>query len=551
MDSNQFREAAHSAVEQIIDYYDNIQDRRVTSDVSPGYLRPLLPSGPPVEGESWSTIQADIEAKIMPGITHWQSPNFMAFFPASSTYPGMLGELYSGAFTAAAFNWSCSPAITELETVMMDWLAELFGLPECFLSKGKGGGVIQGTTSEAIATMVVVARDRYLQETTKHLEGEAREDAIGEKRGKLVALGSSQAHSSTQKAAMVAGTRYMSVPASKDDDFGMRGEALAATIRKCQSKGLEPFFLTATMGTTTTCAVDNFGEIAEVVKAHPLIWTHVDAAYAGAALVCPEFQHFTDHFGVFDSFCMNMHKWLLTNFDCCCLWVRRRKPLIDALSITPAYLRNEFSESGLVTDYRDWQIPLGRRFRSLKIWFVLRTYGVEGLREHIREHIRLGKLFAKLIEGRKDLFAISSKPAFALTVFSVVPSAAALIDSPVENGVENGLKSAPITNGTTNGHKSGPSEYGMSNGHTNGGDVTPLAKANAVTKKIYELINSRGEIMLTNSMLNGEYVIRVVSANPKAEEKYVRNAYEIVQRTTEEVLGLNHASLKRKASELD
>ena len=244
-----------------------------------------------------------------------QSPNFMAFFPASSTYPGMLGELYSSAFTAAAFNWLCSPAITELETIVLDWLAKLMALPECFLSSGEGGGVIQGSASEATVTVMVAARDRYLRNATKHLEGEEKDRRTGELRVKLVALGSEMSHSSAQKAAQITGVRYRNVPAKKENDFRMMGDSFRQTLEQCERDGLIPFYLMANLGTTATCAVDDFEGIAQTLRDYPEVWTHVDAAYAGAALVCEEYQHYTTHFATFDSFDFNMHKWLLTNFD--------------------------------------------------------------------------------------------------------------------------------------------------------------------------------------------------------------------------------------------
>jgi aromatic-L-amino-acid decarboxylase len=309
----------------------------------------------------------------------------------------------------------------------------------------------------------------------------------------MVALGSDQAHSSTQKAAQIAGVRYRFVPTLKTNGFAMTGSDLEEVLKQCKSQGLEPFYLTTTMGTTSTCAVDDFTSIAETLSQYAPpdvpgeIWVHVDAAYAGAALVCPEYQHLTATFERFHSFDMNMHKWLLTNFDASCLYVKKRKDLIDALSIMPSYLRNEFSENGLVTDYRDWQIPLGRRFRSLKIWFVLRTYGINGLRAHIRKHVDLGEGFAKLIESRSDMFEICTKPAFALTVFTVVS------------------------------------------------DSKDQKERNETTKEVYELVNSRGEIYITSSVVAGVYVIRVVSANPQAEEKYLKKAFNILVATTEEV----------------
>jgi aromatic-L-amino-acid decarboxylase len=417
----------------------------------------------------------------------------MAFFPASSSFPGMLGELYSAAFTVPAFNWICSPAVTELETIVLDWLAKLLNLPECYLSSTHGGGVIQGSASEAIVTVMVAARDKYLRETTSHLSGLELENAVAHKRSTIVALGSEAAHSSTQKAAQIAGVRYRSVPVSKENDFAVTGAALEEVLQQCKAQGLEPFFLTATLGSTSTCAVDDFGSVASALAKHAPpdapgeVWVHVDAAYAGVALICPEYQHLTSSFQHFHSFNTNMHKWLLTNFDASCLYVKKRKDLIDALSILPSYLRNEFSESGLVTDYRDWQIPLGRRFRSLKIWFVLRTYGINGLQAHIRKHVKLGELYAGLIKSRSDLFEIFTTPAFALTVFNVVPK---------------------------------------------GSDAE---EQNRLTKDVYELVNKRGEIYITSSVVGGVYVIRVVSANPLAEEKNVRRAFEILVETTEEI----------------
>lgn len=405
----------------------------------------------------------------------------------------MLGELYSAAFTAPAFNWICSPAVTELETIVLDWLCKMLNLPDCYLSTGEGGGVIQGSASEAIVTVMVAARDKYLRETTAHLEGEEREDAIALKRGKLVALGSDQAHSSTQKAALIAGVRYRSVPTKIEDNFAMNGEALAKTIAEVRAKGMEPFFLTSSLGTTSTCAVDDFHSIAKSLSTQSPgqpgqpgeIWVHIDAAYAGAALVCPEHQHLTSAFSHFHSFDMNMHKWLLTNFDASCLFIKKRKDLLDALSLTPSYLRNEHSESGLVTDYRDWQIPLGRRFRALKIWFVMRTYGVDGLQAHIRRHIKLGEGFLSQVQSRSDLFNVLTEPRFALTVFNV--------------------------------------------------KAETLEKNNELTKQVYEKVNREGEIYITSSVVGGVYAIRVVSANPMAEEKYVRRAFEIIVKTTEEV----------------
>jgi len=240
----------------------------------------------------------------------------MAFFPANATFPGILGEMYSSAFTAAAFNWLASPAITELETVMLDWVAEMMGLPECFLSKGEGGGVIQGTASEVMATVMIASRERAILRQAADLEGKEAEEKMDSARGQLVALGSEQAHSATHKGALIAGTKFRPVPVRLEDKYAMRGQALRMVLEDCKKDGLVPYYLTVSFGTTGTCAVDDFDEIVEVLKEWPDVWVHVDAAYAGSALVCPEYQHLAKSFGNFDSFEVNMHKWMLTNFDC-------------------------------------------------------------------------------------------------------------------------------------------------------------------------------------------------------------------------------------------
>ena len=446
----------------------------------------------------------------------------MAFFPASATYPSMLGELYSAAFTAPAFNWLCSPAVTELETIVLDWLARLLNLPECFLSEGEGGGVIQGSASEATVTVMVAARERYLNAACKGLKGEELEKEKAKVRGHLIALGSEQSHSNTAKAAIITGVHYRSIPTRMEDDLAMTGEALRTVLEQCKRENLEPFFVTTTLGTTATCATDRFPEIADVASASPNLWIHVDAAYAGAALVCEEYNYITTPFSAFDSFNMNMHKWLLTAFDASCLYIKRRRELTDALSITPSYLRNEFSDKGLVTDYRDWSIPLGRRFRSLKIWFVLRTYGVNGLKAHIRNHVHLGQMFYDLVKSRKDLFKVPTPPAFALTVLTVVPPKIGM-NSHLANG--HAHIEAPINE--TEIIKSSPTDD----------------RANALTQEVYERINADGKIFLTSSVVKGMYTIRVVSANPLADEEHLRRAFEILVGTTEEVLDIEKSRI--------
>lgn len=419
----------------------------------------------------------------------------MAFFPSSSTLPGILGEMYSAAFTGAAFNWICSPAVTELETIVLDWLAKMLALPEIYHSTGPtyGGGVIHGTASEAILTVMVAARDKYLREATAHIpdEGE-REEAVANMRGSLVALGSSATHSSTKKAAMIAGVRFVAIPVGQETNYSLTGTALTEAIEQCRSRGLKPFYITATMGTTDMCAVDDFPSIATALsdlqsRHRGEVWVHVDAAYAGAALVCEQYQHYTSVFHQFHSFNVNMHKWMLVNFDCSCLFVKDRRHLTEAFSILPPYLRNQFSDSGLVTDYRDWGIPLGRRFRSLKVWFVLRSYGVEGLRAHIERGISLGERFAELIRGRSDLFEILTGPRFSLTVF------------------------------THRGRRA---------------DAT-VEEQNALTRTMYKCVNDGAEIYITSTLIGQRFAIRILASTATTRLEHVQKAFEILVRAGE------------------
>ncbi|KAK5109275.1 hypothetical protein LTR62_007149 [Meristemomyces frigidus] len=525
MTGDGFVKAAASAIDDIEHYYSTIAERPVLPSISPGYLQNLLPDAAPEHGEDWQAISQDIERTIMPGMTHWQSPKFMAFFSASSTYPGILGEMWSAALTAPAFNWVCSPAVTELETIVMDWLAKILALPEVFLSKGEGGGVIQGSASEAVVTVMVAARERFVRRQLERdhvTDEEEREDRSCGIRSKLVALASAEAHSSTKKGAIIAGTRFRSMPVHHSNDYALTAKELRPAIEALITKGLCPYYLGVTLGTTNTCAIDDFESIATVAKDYPDIWIHCDAAYAGAALVLEEYQHLSAQMHCVDSFDMNMHKWLLTNFDASCLFVQRRKELTDALSISPAYLKNQFSDSGLVTDYRDWQIPLGRRFRALKIWFVLRTWGVDGLRRHIQHHINLGNMFVDLIRSRSDLFCILVEPRFALTVFSVKPRQ---------------RKAAQQVNGTGTIQHNDPRPF-----HDQQVPITPptenedVETANEITKQVYTTIDEQKEFFLTASVVGGVYAIRIVSANPLAEEKYVRRVFEVLVRTAEGVL---------------
>lgn len=388
--------------------------------------------------------------------------------------------------------------------------------------------MIQGSASEAVLTAMVAARDKYLLETVPdHLSEEEREDVIAHKRSRMVALATTATHSSTKKAAIILGVRFKTIKVREEDNYALTAPVLAAALEECRAKGLEPFFLTATLGTTDTCAVDDFAGITSALSQSPTppgskgeIWVHVDAAYAGAALVCPEVQEATQIPLIknFHSFDMNMHKWLLTNFDASCLFVRNRNWFIQALSINQAVYGNAASDGGLVTDYREWQIPLGRRFRSLKIWFVLRSYGAEGLRGYIRRTTRLGEEFTEWLGQRKDLFEVLTGPSFALTVFRV--------SSPKLRGARQGNGHVErVTNGTANGVVNGV-----------GKEDEDERQQNELTKRLCDKVNCSGKMWVTSTVLDGRFAIRFMTGVRTTEREHVEAAFRMLVDTAEKVV---------------
>lgn len=384
MSPEDFRTFGHQVIDWIADYQSNVESYPVLSRVEPGEIRAGLPASPPEHGEPFADVMRDLETKIMPGVTHWQSPGFMAYFPANASGPSILGELLSAGLGVQGMLWATSPACTELESHVLDWMIDLCGLPDRFLSNGSGGGVIEDSASSSALVAMIAARRRA---------GGA--DALD----RLVAYTSSHAHSSIEKNARVIGLRDDQLRLiDVDETYAMRPELLAEAMASDVSDGLVPFFVSCTSGTTSSTAFDPVGEVAQIASEHN-VWVHVDAAFAGSAAVCPELRWVTAGVDLVDSYCFNPHKWLLTNFDCSLLYVADRAAIINALSVLPEYLRNEASESGAVIDYRDWMVPLGRRFRSLKLWMVIRHYGAEGLRAFIREHVALGLELASWIEA--------------------------------------------------------------------------------------------------------------------------------------------------------
>jgi len=400
MTAEQFRRHGKEVVDWVADYYGRIESLPVLSQAKPGQIRELLPAAPPAHGEAFDQLLSDIDKLILPGVTHWQSPNFFAYFPANASGPAILGDLLSSALGVQGMLWATSPACTELETHVLDWLVGMLGLPEKFLSSSSGGGVIQDTASSATLCAMLAARERATTYTS-NLRGAD---------GKLVAYTSTQAHSSLEKAAMIAGIGLNNLRLIEvDQNFAMQADALKLHVEKDLKNGRVPFFVCGTVGTTSSNAMDPLPAIAAVCREHNL-WFHVDAAMSGTAALCPEFRHYQQGVEQADSYCFNPHKWMFTNFDCDCFYVADRKALINTLSILPEYLKNQATESGAVFDYRDWQIPLGRRFRSLKLWFVIRHYGVEGLQFHVRQHVSLAQEFAQWVRNDRRFEVVAPVP---------------------------------------------------------------------------------------------------------------------------------------------
>ena len=385
-------------------YHERIEDFPVLSQVRPGEVAAGLPDSPPAEPEGFDAVLGDLDRVIVPGLTHWQAPGFFAFFPTPATGPAILGDLLSSGLGVQGMLWASSPACTELETRVMDWLVDLCGLPRRFRSDGPGGGVIQDSASSSALCALVAAREGALR------------GVAGRTVADLVVYTSEHAHSSIYKSARIAGfggerIRYV----GSDPTHAMSPEALATAVAADRAAGLVPAAVVATVGTTSSLALDPVARLADIAGAEGM-WIHVDGALAGAAAVCAEFRFVNRGLGAVDSYCFNPHKWLLTNLDCTAMWVADRQSLTDALSVTPEYLRNPESDKGTVIDYRDWQVPLGRRFRSLKLWLVLRWYGAAGLQAHIRSGVAWAQQFAGWVRAHPD-FSLAAPAPLSLVCF--------------------------------------------------------------------------------------------------------------------------------------
>jgi aromatic-L-amino-acid decarboxylase len=460
LDSAAFRRQAHQLVDWMADYLDHVGDLPVQPNAPPGTVRSALPGAAPEGPEPFERIMDDFRRIIVPGLTHWNHPGFYAYFPANHSPPSILAEMLTATIGAQCMSWNTSPAATELEQVVMDWLRQMIGLPEQFT------GVIQDTASTATLVALITARDRALDRLPEASAG--RLDC-------LTVYTTAEANSSVPKGARLAGYRPERVRViATDEQSAMRVDALAAAIAEDRAGGLAPACVVATIGTTSSTAIDPVPAIAEICRREH-IWLHVDAAWAGSAAIVPELRGLFAGMSEADSVVFNPHKWLLVNFDCSAYFVRDREALLRSFGASLEILKTAQDER--VVNFRDWGIQLGRRFRALKLWFVIRSYGVEGLRSLIREHVRLGQVLAGWVQ---------QDPAFELM--------------------------APATLGLVVFRRGGDRV----------GDVDEL------NQRLLARINASGRVFLTGTRLQGRYVLRVALGHLTTTEADVRRVWDEV-----------------------
>ncbi|MGY1747883.1 pyridoxal-dependent decarboxylase [Modestobacter sp. SYSU DS0511] len=472
MTPEQFRQHGHEVVDWIADYWARLQDDPtslpVRSQVSPGDVRASLPPQAPEQGEPFAAVLADLDRVVVPGLTHWQHPGFFGYFPANTSGPSVLGDLVSAGLGVQGMSWVTSPAATELEQHVMDWLADLLGMPASFHSTGTGGGVVQDSSSGANLVALLAALHRASKGAT------LRHGVLPEEYTVYV---SAQTHSSMEKAVRIAGLGTEAIRIVEvDEELAMRPGALAARLERDVARGFTPVLVCATVGTTSTTAIDPLAEIGPVCQRFG-VWLHVDAAYAGVSAVAPELRALQAGVEWADSYTTDAHKWLLTGFDATLFWVADRAALTGALSILPEYLRNAATDTGAVVDYRDWQIELGRRFRALKLWFVLRWYGAEGLREHVRGHVAMAQELAGWAEADDRFDVVAPHP---LSLVCLRPRWA--------DGVD----------------------------------------ADVATMTLLERLNDGGEVFLTHTTVAGAAVLRVAIGAPSTERQHVERVWALL-----------------------
>jgi aromatic-L-amino-acid decarboxylase len=470
MNNTEFREWAHILADRMADYYEHIEEYPVKSKVKPGEIFAQLPSAPPFESEDMTHIMSDFESIIMPGITHWQSPNFFAYFPANSSYPSILAEMLTASLGAQGMLWDTSPAAAELEEKIMNWLKSMTGLPVNW------DGVIQDTASTSTLSAILIARERFMNYGINESGFSGTE--------KLRVYCSTETHSSVDKAVKIAGIgRKNLVKIPTDARYRMDAALLKKAINEDISAGFKPLCVVATLGTTGCTSVDPLNEIAAVCEESG-IWLHVDAAYGGTALLLPEYRWMIEGIEKADSFVFNPHKWMFTNFDCSAYFVKDKESLIRTFEILPEYLKT--GNRGLVNDYRDWGIQLGRRFRALKLWFVIRSYGVNQLQEKIREHIKIAHWLEQEVIDDRD-FEIMAPVPLSLVCFRYRPSC-----------------------------------------------VTGTEILNRVNENLLQSLNSTGKLFLTHTKLNGQYTLRMSIGGTLTTQEHVEKAWNLIKETATE-----------------
>lgn len=465
MDHEEFRREAHALVDWMADYLAQVERYPVRAQVKPGEIATQLPSEPPADPESMAEIFGDFERIVLPGMTHWQHPSFFAYFPANSSPPSVLAEMLTATLAAQCMLWQTSPAATEMETRVLDWLRQMIGLPSSF------AGVIQDTASSATLCAILTARERAT-------DWRANEEGLGAC-PLLTFYASEEAHSSVEKAVKIAGLgrrQLRLIPT--DQKLALRPELLEAAIRSDRDEGMVPAGVVATLGTTGVGAADPLRPIAEICRAQNL-YLHVDAAWAGSALLLEEQRWMIGGIEQADSFVFNPHKWLLTNFDCTAHFVREPDQLVRTLSILPHYLTSREAD---VIDYRDWGVPLGRRFRALKLWFVIRAYGVQHLQTMLRKHIAWAAELARQIDAEPD-FELTSPANLALLTFRYRPSG---LDEPA---------------------------------------------LDQLNEQLLHALNDGGRLYLTQTRVRGRYVIRFAIGQRTTTRQHVQRAWDCIKDT--------------------
>jgi len=469
MDIEEFRKNGHDTVDWIADYFQNIEEFPVKSQASPGDVINRLPVRPPEEPESFAELMKDLDKLIIPGITHWQSPSFFAYFNANNSYPSILAEMITAALGAQCMSWQTSPAATELEEQMMNWIASLINLPDGFT------GVIQDTASTATLCSLLTAREKFSNFS-------ANNEGICKNR-KFRIYCSSEAHSSIDKAVRIAGLGSDNlIKVGVDKNFSLDIEKLENAIKNDLTKGYKPLAIIAALGTTGSTSVDPLQKIGELCQSYG-IWYHIDAAYAGTALMLDSNSKYKPGIALADTFVFNPHKWMFTNFDCSAYYVRDRDALVRTFSILPEYLKT--SEGDTVNNYRDWGIALGRRFRALKLWFVLRSYGVKGLKKKISDHIKWAEELSKDIIEHSEFELLAPVP-FATVCFRYHPK-----------------------------------------------DINDEDLLNKLNNSLMEELNRSGKLYLTHTKLNGRFTIRLVIGQTHQSRDHIVKAWEIINKTAE------------------